>query len=891
RFLLLKWEKYQGWFDELERDPTRIIAVWQQAWEELIQKMHADLSSNEQLRGLMNELRDLAATRKGDIFHKAPDAYDTFCATSDPHKIFEIGKNLAGINTNTYKATMTSRYLPIWVEKRKFFNEFPDSPKHDKERTALTVKILTSLGRITNQIHEKVVLEKEHRGVLDFDDLIRKTRDLIKNEEIRKTLNDRYRYILVDEVQDNDPTLTEIIQILCGDPRENNRLFIVGDVKQSIYLFRGADVSGFNDFQKAFPKAPVELDRSFRTVPEIVGLVNHVFKTVFADPKERWDAGYGELTAQRSQESGSVTVIRLQAEKKEKVEISMRRETEALASWIYDAVTREKLTVYEKDGTTRPAGFGDVAILIEARTHIDKLRHALGVYGVPYTEEKGYSFYEKQEVFDFTNLLKAIVYPEQDIPLYGVLRSPYFGISDAELCAASGGNGGPLIRRLKQYASAEPNSKVSRAVSELSRWNREIREEPFVPFLRRLIAESGILAVYGGLAFGREAAANLEKLVHIARNRSSSRPFSVYEFLTIMDTCMEEEFNEREGVVTDERDDRVKILTVHSSKGLEYPVLVLCFAGKTDDLTVSGMMFDEKLGAGIPVKLPGEEKGKSVVIECLKSECKKKKFAERKRLFYVGMTRARDHLVICGTDGNKGPGSNSFLSMYDEGIGGYPYPPETFTEKIAEPKEQSWIRPKAPEGWCGQPMPKREEEKQPKHVTATKRRSTPSAAEESAMLRGTMLHEIFDGIPADAAAKRYGASPEAGKEFAEKYAAFLASPIMQNVQKSYSEQQVAFSFEGTPLYGVIDRLVQYADGRWMIIDYKTGSPAKKEMELYEGQLAVYFLWAKNMFGTDPGVCLYLADKNEVRVVEMDEERAKGIVKKRVGCEADEPLII
>ncbi|HJJ42657.1 MAG TPA: UvrD-helicase domain-containing protein, partial [Methanocorpusculum sp.] len=861
----------------------RIIAVWQQAWEELIQKMHADLSSNEQLRGLMNELRGYTKSSTVKYFQDAPAAYDDFCAASDPYEIVKTLNILLHLKANTGKTIVTNEYWPIWNEMRDGIKKELklDSPENDKERTALTLKILISLGRITNQIHERAVLEKEQRGSLNFDDLIRKTRDLIKNEEIQKTLNDRYRYILVDEVQDNDPTLTEIIQILCGDPKKNNRLFIVGDVKQSIYLFRGADVSGFNEFLKDFPKSPVELDRSFRTVPEIVGLVNHVFKTVFADPKERWDAGYGELTAQRCDDSGSVTLIRLEKDGKDAAGM-MRRETEALASWIYDAISHQKLTVYEKNGTTRPAGFGDVAILIEARTHIDKLRHALGVYGVPYTEEKGYSFYEKQEVFDFTNLLKAIVYPEQDIPLYGTLRSPYFGISDAELCAASAGNGGPLILRLKRFSASNPNSKVSRAVSELSRWNTEIREESFVPFLRRLIAESGILSVYGGLPFGREATANLEKLVHIARNRSSNRPFSVYEYLTIMDTCMEEEFDEREGIVTDERDDRVKIMTVHASKGLEYPVLVLCFAGKTDDLAVSGMMFDEKLGAGIPVKIPGKDDAKSVVIECLKSECKKKKLAERKRLFYVGMTRARDHLVICGTDGNKGPGSNSFLSMYDEGIGGYPYPPEKFTEKIDDPQEQSWVRPKAPEGWMGQPMPKREEEVQTKHVTATKRRSTPSAAEEAAMLRGTAIHEVFDGMPADAAAKRYGASPEVGKEFAEKYAAFLASPVMQNVQKSYSEQRVAFSFEGTLLYGVIDRLVQYADGRWMIIDYKTGSPAKKEMELYEGQLAVYFLWAKNMFGTEPGVCLYLPDKNEVRMVEMDEERAKGIVKKRVG---------
>jgi len=357
-----------------------------------------------------------------------------------------------------------------------------------------------------------------------------------------------------------------------------------------------------------------------------------------------------------------------------------------------------------------------------------------------------------------------------------------------------------------------------------------------------------------------------------------NRPFSVYEYLGILDTCMEEEFDEREGMVPSEEDDRVKILTVHASKGLEYPILALCFAGTGNGLKVSAPVFDAELGVGIPVRLAGEGEGLSFVIECLKPEMKAKLLAERKRLFYVAMTRARDHLVISGTDGKKGPEANSFLSMYDAGIGGCPYLPDLITEVIAEPGELSRIRPKVPDGWTDTPLPAKEEEAA-QSLTAAVRNRAPSAAEEAAMLRGTALHEVFEGKPADAAVKRYGLPSAAAEEFAAKYAVFLASPVMQNAVKSICEQEVAFSFEGTPLNGVIDRLVQYADGSWMIIDYKTGRPAKKELERYEMQLAVYFLWAKRLFGTDPGVCLYFADTNEVVSFTMDEERAKGLVEK------------
>ncbi len=884
----MRIEGAKDWFSLLEKNPSAVISVWQKAWDERIRVEHADLSTDEQLRTLMNELRDLAETSNAKYFHNAPVAYDAFCAASDPYEMYTTGKTLAGLNANIGKSTITSPYWPIFKERREFFKEFPARPDESDPRTRLTLEILAALGRVASAVYERTVREKQQRGVLDFDDLIKKTRDLIGNDAVQKTLNARYRYILVDEVQDNDPVLTDIIRILCGDPKENNRLFIVGDAKQSIYLFRGADVSGFNAFQTVFAKEPVELDTSFRTVPEIIRLVNHVFSSVFADPKEIWEAGYGKLTPHRAGHSGTVTLIRLPTGET-KAE-SMRREARTLASWISDTVSRKKLSVYDKDGTCRPARFGDIAILIEARTHMDKLRHALESYGVPYTEEKGYSFYQKQEVFDFTNLLKAIVYPEEDIPLYGVLRSPYFGISDAELCRAASNSGRPLIWRLRTYATANPDSKIGKAVGDLARWHAEIGTEPFVPFLSRLIAESGIAAVYGGLPFGREATANLEKLVGVARSRSMNRPFSVYEYLRILDTCMEEEFDEREGTIPSQEDDRVKIMTVHASKGLEYPILALCFAGTGNGLKVSAPLFDAELGVGIPVQLAGEGEPLSFVIECLKPEMKAKLLAERKRLFYVAMTRARDHLVICGTDGKKGPEANSFLSMYDAGIGGCPYLPELITDVIAAPGELSRIRPKVPEGWTDTPLPAKEEEAA-QSLTAAVRNRAPSAAEEAAMLRGTALHEVFEGKPAETVVKRYGLPPAAADEFAAKYAAFLASPVMQHAVKSICEQEVAYSFEGTPLNGVIDRLVQYEDGSWMIIDYKTGRPSKKELERYEIQLAVYFLWAKRLFGADPGVCLYLSDTDEVVSFTMDEERAKGLVAEKMGengAEGDSP---
>ena len=148
-------------------------------------------------------------------------------------------------------------------------------------------------------------------NVLDFDDLIyRAVRLITENDAVLSELRERYRYILVDEVQDNDPRLTYLILLLAGSPAASDRLFIVGDLKQSIYRFRGADIRKNAALFDAFPATSrVSLDVSFRTVPEIVHLVNTVFSQVFTGAARSYDVSSDALSANRTQDTGSVQLL------------------------------------------------------------------------------------------------------------------------------------------------------------------------------------------------------------------------------------------------------------------------------------------------------------------------------------------------------------------------------------------------------------------------------------------------------------------------------------------------------------------------------------------------------------------------------------------------------
>ena len=792
------------------------------------------------------ETADKAHLKKGQEKYK--ELIDNLRAAESPEEIRIIcaGFKTKGVD-DTQKFPIPNEEKEKAAEFIRIFQALNHLPGKDSELFTVTREILLDLFDTASACKKRIAANKQRAGVLDFDDLIQKTDELLSDTypEILAAVSSRSRYLLVDEVQDNDPALIRLLKKICGTVSENDRLFIVGDAKQSIYLFRGADPTGYAEFRKEFGDSEAVLDTSFRSVPEIVSFVNELFAGVFQnDPAggNSYDPEYNPVIPNRTESHGSVTLITAPYRKG----YAGEEEADILASWIYDQVTNKTLTVYDADEKPRPAEFSDVAILVRRRARLPNLCAALERYHVPYTEEGGKDFYRRQEVADLYHLLSAVLCPEDDVPLYGALRSPYCSLSDAELEEALSGTFGTLHSRLSGYAEENPNSRIAEVLSNLSRWREYAKQMTPTVCLERILSESEIYSVYAGLPDGDRREGNLQKLCALLRTRCSSKAFSLYEFLSLLERSMDSAVIDSEGEPGEERTGRVRIITVHSSKGLEYPVVCVCFAGEKKKFETPALEEHPVLGYSISPKLPWMEKdSKNLLYEVVHQDRRAREAAEQKRLFYVALTRARDHLVLCGAQENQTSyPEHSFLRMYMDVCSDISQKPEIIEESCCAAPETEDSPTKSWNAACF--VPERVDEE----------KTAVSKKEAEALSRGTLLHAVFAGEVKD-------------ERFASQYADFLSCPLMENVVFERCEMPVVCSGERR----VIDRFVRYADGTYGVIDYKTGSIVSARTSgrfaEYENQVRTYMRLMESVVGVPVSGWLYFADEEaENRIIRI-----------------------
>ena len=858
------------WFSVLQNDPESIRLAWISAYREYMGKNNVDTShpffalletadEAEYLLylkdwfftdpvncGLIERLNAADSRLRNAWRGKYLYFVQVLSAAQTPQEIYSVCVHSPDLTVKSKKDFPVFSNEPETVSSfLQIFKSLSFLPGKESRVFTLTRSLLLDFYRTAKYCAEKIAGEKRRAGVLDFDDLIELTDRLLSAEhpEILQTVSQRCRYVLVDEVQDNDPKLIRLVKKLCGDPKESDRLFIVGDAKQSIYLFRNADVAGFMGLQAEFPEKPVALDTSFRSTPEIICFVNELFSGVFQNQNKPWDPPYDAIHASRKDACGSVSCIQLPYDRDKSAQ--KIREAEALASWIYDAVALQKRSVYQADGTLRPARFSDVAILIERRTRLPYLRPALEKYGIAYEEASGKDFYAKQETADLRNVLSAVLYPEEDVSLYGALRSPYFSVSDAELESAAHKESGTLSYRLNKYAKANPESRIAAALQDLRRWREYARHLSPSAALQRILQESEIFSLYSSVSGGTQMEGNLIKLQDILRSRSSAKPFSLQEFVALLDVSMEGDLQEGDGEPADDSGDRVKIMTVHSSKGLEYPIVCCAYAGYFRASPATPLVFHEKLGYGISVR-PYDGDSVNILRTLIKNETEDKEGAERKRLFYVAATRARDHLVLCGSEETKaGYSEKSFMKMYQDAKSGLSQNPFVYSGALCDPDVSISPASYTAGDAVSHPIPAEDDEP-----------AVISRDAEYAMQRGTLLHSVFAGESSHA-------------DFADMYAEFLSCPLMENVVFERCEMPVVCGGERR----VIDRFVRYADGTYAVIDYKTGSIASAKSSgrfaEYENQVRTYMELMQEIVGSAVSGWLYFADENpDARIIRI-----------------------
>lgn len=592
--------------------------------------------------------------------------------------------------------------------------------KSDDENIKRTLKILKSLGVVYNKIEHDIRREKHIRGAIDFTDMINLTYRLFKDYPyvVAKSYARRFKFIMIDEFQDTDPVQAEITsaiiemakdesdeetkteksnknaetnssinRILKSNTKRDinnnikfsqksdedsrntndkvcNRLFVVGDPKQSIYLFRSADVSEFKRsgeiIKNEYKGELVSLDINFRSTKEILSFVNCLFGKLLKDSGKPWDFSYEPVSVcdAREKHKGSVELI-ISSDAKKASERAVL-EAEAAAKKIRMIKDEGKTYVYEKgenpgESKRRKASWGDISVLIERRNNLKYIEYALKKYGIPYRVYGGLGLYEKQEILDAKSVLSFLKNPDDDISLYAALRSPWFGFSDAELFRICGGYANGLFLKLKQCET----KKAKSAYEMLSSWLLCARKISPSELFRQILNESGILAVYAGQYDGAGAIANLEKISDTIREREKGGFYTLDRLVLELSLSVSSKDREGEAEAEDIGEDAVLVMTVHASKGLEFPIVIMSGLSETPPFENSSIIVDKELGTGI--KIPDFESGddyiNSLPLSIQRYRLKQKSDAESKRLFYVAATRARDHLIMCTSEPKKIPAS------------------------------------------------------------------------------------------------------------------------------------------------------------------------------------------------------------------------------------------
>lgn len=500
---------------------------------------------------------------------------------------------------------------------------------------------------------------KQENNVLFNDDLdLLAIEHLQKNEALRQKYQERYKYIMVDEFQDTNERQRQLIYLLCGNKLDNtNNLFIVGDVKQSIYRFRHADVSVFNKVKEDIAQNAGQnlgMKTNFRSTQSIVESCNTAFCQLMDLPEEEICLEHHE-----GANTGGAKVCLLQVPYKSKdddlgaKEDKWQKEAEAIAAYLQQELPEVEPQL--KPGASK-------AILLRAMTHCEILRQTLQSYGINCVVVKGKGFYEQQEVLDILNLLAALHNRYASLELAGALRSNYFGLDDATLTQLfwQTENDKPLWDVLQAVGSGELQLNLQPEQQALAMHAAErlhsLRQAAALMALPELFAqlwdELKPEFVLSQQENGPSKLANVKKLRRLAQQYCQTKQASLAEWLQNVKDLRAS--SSKEPAATVQADDALQIMTIHNSKGLEFDLVILPQLEKSvhgDTASIKYLPGKEGEQGLLGIKVPDKEMQlqNSGVYELAKARDSELEEEESRRLLYVAMTRAQKQLIMVGT--------------------------------------------------------------------------------------------------------------------------------------------------------------------------------------------------------------------------------------------------
>ena len=664
--------------------PDDLWLLWEPVLVEPIRAFLQDASVQADLRDLISLRADGSLTRAaaaGDAL--VPDLtealthIDTIATAQAAGDWAEVSRHLAPLRSHLLLKGRQANWDTVSPKETiRRLREQYDARLEDLVKKGIDLdldrrvarEVVPALLRFYVRAAETYTHVKQQLRALDFDDLEAIAVQLLEEDaDARAYWQQEVQALLVDEFQDTNGRQRDLLRALSG---AGHKLFVVGDGKQSIYRFRGADVTVFRAERQAIEAdgTGLQLATSYRAHRGLIHCLNTLLRPVLGDaedPERPYVEPFSELAPYRDAPAGGLQppYVELHLAVGSKSDGALDRAAQVLSARLAELVEAGGITLEVEDEesggrTSRLLNYGDIAILCRASTAFPAYENALEAAGIPYLTIAGRGFYDRPEVRDLVNALGALADPTDDLALAGLLRSPALGLSDMALYRLREVQGVEERTSLWEtlmkgdLASLEDEVEEARHATVLiHELNRMVGRTPVADVLKAFLDRTAYRAIY--LRAGESRSANnVSKLLADAH---VSGILSVDTFVAYITQLRD--VAPREGEARALTAGAVQIMTVHQAKGLEFPVVVLGDASR-GSFNPGGFLIDASLGIVPPftedragIAPDGSREVKSVSLAAYRlaqSHEQDQEAAESDRLLYVAVTRARELLIING---------------------------------------------------------------------------------------------------------------------------------------------------------------------------------------------------------------------------------------------------
>ena len=549
---------------------------------------------------------------------------------------------------------------------------------------------LTKLKNLLVEFMFKFASKKKEKNVVDFNDIEHFALKILIGEngeatELAKKYREKFQEIAIDEYQDSNLVQEQILTSIS----KGNNIFMVGDVKQSIYKFRQARPELFLEKYKNYNLKQeisgnslglkIQLFKNFRSRENILNITNLVFQNIMSEKvgeieyneKEylNYSAGYKE-PEENTDYAGKTELHIIDLKEKEEIfindeEIDEKIEVEKIENSVLEAkfvakkineLLNSNYMVFDKEQGYRKITPKDIIILLRATTNIAPIyEKELGDLNLPVFSDSSSQYLDTMEIQNIVSILKIINNPIQDIPLVTVLRSPIFAFTDNDLISIRLTDKScsfyESMIKARLVVNEQLNSKIDNVIYYLEKWKQEEKYLPLDELIWQIYIDTNLINIVGLMPNGAIRQANLKMLFEKAKQFENASFKGLFNFINFIDRLKNNNGDLSSAKLIGENENVIRIMSIHKSKGLEFPVVFLCGTGKSFNMRDlnEDILLHQDMGIG-PKLIDFERRIEydTLAKEAIKLKIKLETLSEEQRILYVALTRAKEKLIITG---------------------------------------------------------------------------------------------------------------------------------------------------------------------------------------------------------------------------------------------------